>query len=228
MQLPTVRPVRHSKERDLGASLPITSRRASSLSWPIPCPLRIDLDLGNKRERCAPSHHSRVDLLAQITHLLDISFQPPAQRFYPQCSSCSSRQGVAVRNDKRTLMLHFGGPRPYHAAGDAQPPVRLQRMRQDARVYCMRQVPSWVYTDRPLDEGNQRETIEGFTAVATKRSKRSVIENLSSPHSFEQNQTRRHLRLGQRRLPSLSKRMSRWLRSWTGAARSLESSCLRS
>ena len=40
----------------------------------------------------------------------------PKQRYYPQCKQCSGRQSGAVRAGRRTLALHFGGPKaPYYA-----------------------------------------------------------------------------------------------------------------
>ena len=39
------------------------------------------------------------------------------QRYYPQCRGCSQRQAAAVRANKRTLVFHFGGPRPWFFAG---------------------------------------------------------------------------------------------------------------
>ena len=44
--------------------------------------------------------------------------QPVAQRYYPQCAKCCQKQAHAVRVDKRTLMLHMGGPMPWFYAGD--------------------------------------------------------------------------------------------------------------
>ncbi|KAL3159584.1 hypothetical protein ABBQ38_009997 [Trebouxia sp. C0009 RCD-2024] len=39
------------------------------------------------------------------------------QRYYPQCTSCSNKQSQAVKMDKRTLVVHMAGPRPWHYAG---------------------------------------------------------------------------------------------------------------
>ena len=47
----------------------------------------------------------------------------PKQRYYPQCKQCSGRQSGAVRAGRRTLVLHFGGPKaPYYAG---LPPIPL-------------------------------------------------------------------------------------------------------
>ncbi|CAG9464302.1 unnamed protein product [Pedinophyceae sp. YPF-701] len=42
---------------------------------------------------------------------------PPKQRYYPQCESCSQKQSAAMRNWKKVLVFHFGGPRSQYFAG---------------------------------------------------------------------------------------------------------------
>eukprot|EP00884_Botryococcus_braunii_P002018 jgi/Botrbrau1/11817/Bobra.0224s0016.1 len=56
---------------------------------------------------------------SQVQHMFHLpeSKQALKQRYYPQCASCSQHQAAAVRTGRRTLILHFGGPRPWHLAG---------------------------------------------------------------------------------------------------------------
>lgn len=47
-----------------------------------------------------------------------LGFHPPLpQRYYPQCTACSSKQSQAVKMDRRTLVVHMAGPRAWHYAG---------------------------------------------------------------------------------------------------------------
>ena len=39
------------------------------------------------------------------------------QRFFPQCTACSSLQSDALRRNLKKLVLHFGGVQPYAYAG---------------------------------------------------------------------------------------------------------------
>jgi hypothetical protein len=39
------------------------------------------------------------------------------QRFYPQCRGCSQKQAVAVKTNRKSLVLHLGGWHPYYFAG---------------------------------------------------------------------------------------------------------------
>ena len=47
------------------------------------------------------------------------------QRYYPQCMRCCQRQAAAVKARRRTLVFHFGGPRPWFFAGAPRPPSLL-------------------------------------------------------------------------------------------------------
>ncbi|GMH37679.1 hypothetical protein BSKO_05552 [Bryopsis sp. KO-2023] len=40
----------------------------------------------------------------------------PSQRLFPQCGGCSKIQANAVRNNKKILVMHWGGLRPFHVA----------------------------------------------------------------------------------------------------------------
>ncbi len=44
---------------------------------------------------------------------------PPkiAQRYYPQCLTCCQKQAVAAKANRRTLVVHKAGPKPWHYAG---------------------------------------------------------------------------------------------------------------
>ena len=46
--------------------------------------------------------------------------QPIAQRYYPQCTGCCQKQAHAVKSDRRTFVLHMGGPKPWFYAGGKQ------------------------------------------------------------------------------------------------------------
>ena len=62
-------------------------------------------------------------LIRQARSALAIEPAMPKQRYYPQCKQCSGRQSGAVRAARRTLVLHFGGPKaPYYAG---LPPIPL-------------------------------------------------------------------------------------------------------
>lgn len=53
---------------------------------------------------------------ARLRSALAIEPSMPKQRYFPQCKQCSGRQATAVRMSKRTLVLHFGGPKaPYYS-----------------------------------------------------------------------------------------------------------------
>ena len=45
---------------------------------------------------------------------------PPkvAQRYFPQCLTCCQKQSAAVKANKRTLVAHNGGARPWYYAGN--------------------------------------------------------------------------------------------------------------
>ena len=53
--------------------------------------------------------------LQRAGRALNLGAEP--QRYYPQCGKCSQRQAAAVRANRRTLVLHFGGIRPWFFAG---------------------------------------------------------------------------------------------------------------
>ena len=42
---------------------------------------------------------------------------PVPQRYFPQCRRCSGRQAIAARAGKRTLVVHYGGIKPWYFAG---------------------------------------------------------------------------------------------------------------
>lgn len=47
-----------------------------------------------------------------------LGFHPALpQRYYPQCVGCSNKQAQAVKMDRRTLVAHMAGPRPWHFSG---------------------------------------------------------------------------------------------------------------
>ena len=52
-----------------------------------------------------------------------------AQRYYPQCITCCQKQSTAVKMNRRTLVRHMGGPKPWHLAGS--PPFKLHSLAQD-------------------------------------------------------------------------------------------------
>lgn len=53
----------------------------------------------------------------RLTEKLGLSSAVVEQRYYPQCLTCSQRQSVAVRANRRTLVLHYGGSKPWYWAG---------------------------------------------------------------------------------------------------------------
>lgn len=50
------------------------------------------------------------------------------QRYYPQCSGCSSKQSSAVKMAKDMLVFHYYGMRPWYYAGEQKrfPPCPQQ------------------------------------------------------------------------------------------------------
>ncbi len=49
-----------------------------------------------------------------------LGMTPPikvAQRYYPQCLTCCQKQAAAAKANRRTLVVHKAGPRPWHYAG---------------------------------------------------------------------------------------------------------------
>ena len=51
---------------------------------------------------------------------------PVPQRYFPQCRRCSGRQAIAARAGKRTLVMHYGGLKPWYFAGASLPFLSLQ------------------------------------------------------------------------------------------------------
>lgn len=52
----------------------------------------------------------------QLKRLVGVD-QPVGQRYYPQCAKCCQKQAHAVHVDRRTLVLHMAGPKPWFYAG---------------------------------------------------------------------------------------------------------------
>ena len=60
-----------------------------------------------------------------------LGLQRVPQRYYPQCTGCSQKQAAAVRANRRTLRMHFGGLRAWHFAGPCA------ALRADGRQPCL-------------------------------------------------------------------------------------------
>ncbi len=55
--------------------------------------------------------------LQSLQRKLGLTEPRVAQRYYPQCINCCQKQSAAVKANRRTLVVHKGGPRPWHYAG---------------------------------------------------------------------------------------------------------------